>query len=127
MSANKQTETSKGNQSKAQVDALVIPPIVADPCRWEILEQFYPSYGKVAGGVYIERRSQRNGDTKYAVVLRDTWELSWLGDWDYMPQPSSRDDNYLSNHRFDKLDDAIAAAQIACELIVDEAKTMAAV
>lgn len=91
------------------------PIIECTPTRWRILDEWYPQYGIVAGGVEVQERRNRDGNTCYAVVLRSSWELSKSGDVSYMPIPSERSERYLSEHRWSKLDDAIAAAQIFAE------------
>lgn len=102
-----------------------LPHIRCEPIKWEILPQFYPSYGMVSGGVYVETRYNRHGNTTYAVTLRDSYELSKEGSLDYRPIPSERDENYLMQHRWDKLDDAIAAAQLLAERCLQEESEVA--
>lgn len=49
------------------------------------------------------------GDGLWAVVNGD-YTLTSLGDWEYEPRPSSRDDGYLARCRFD-LDTALLLAR----------------
>jgi hypothetical protein len=96
------------------------PVIQSLPIRWRVLGEWCPSYGHIAGGIYIEERLNRHGNTMYAIVLRDHWELSKEMNWDYMPIPSERSDEYLQTHRWDSLTDVICVAQMAAEVELEE-------
>ncbi len=77
--------------------------------NFEIMPEFYPAYGRCAGGVAIDKREQMDGSVKWAV----TWggnTLNRSGNWSYERQPSSRTDAYLRSNRFDTLDEAWEAA-----------------
>ena len=50
-------------------------------------------------------------------VTRGSSCLSRSGEWEYEVQPSSRDDEWLDEHRFTK-DEALAAAKDAAPLVV---------
>ena len=87
---------------------------------FQILPEFYPAYGIIAGGITISRREQRGGAYKWVVMLRDIYVLSRSGNWLYERQPSSRTNAYLSKTRFDTLDDAWITAEKAANSIKRE-------
>jgi hypothetical protein len=64
------------------------------------------------------------GHDKWAVLLRRMWCLSVEGEWDYEPQPSSREDDWLATHRFD-LDTALRLAKEQAPLIKVNGYTVA--
>lgn len=101
-----------------------LPTIRCQPIKWEILPEFYPQYGQVSGGVYVETRYDRHGNTSYAVTIRNSYELSKEGSVDYQPIPSERSEEYLAEHRWGKLDEAIAVAQLLAERCLNEAPTV---
>jgi len=56
------------------------------------------------------------GDDRWA-VLDSPFCLGEDGDWEYEPQPSNRDDDWLDAHRFD-LDTALGLAKEAAPYLV---------
>ena len=58
---------------------------------------------------------QRDGSTKYAVKMRG-WTATRDCEWEYEPQPSSRDD-YLERCRWGSWEDAMLVAQ---KMVVQE-------
>ena len=99
---------------------MILPVIEAAPTRWRILAEFYPNFGIVSGGIYVEQKRNLHDSITYGVVLRDSWELSKSGEWDDRPMPSNRSDDYLMTHRWSSLDEAIKAAQVAAKKLLDE-------
>jgi len=93
------------------------PVIQCTPIRWVILREWNPTYGHVAGGIYVEERLGRTG-TMYAIVLRATWELDKEMRWHDQPMPSDRDQSYLLMHRWDSFEDAVSVAQMAAEVVL---------
>lgn len=53
---------------------------------------------------FVEQR----GDDKWAIVQHGM-TLNKDGQWEYEPQPSSRDEDYLQRNRYDGADAALAA------------------
>ena len=88
------------------------PGIEFRPIKWQVLEEFYPHYGHIAGGITIDEVKQRDGGVRYAVRMRSFFDLNRDGNWDYAPMPSDRDDEYLETHRWDTLDEAQRVAQL---------------
>lgn len=64
------------------------------------------------GAVYIEERVQRDGSARWAVT-RDGSVLTKAGEWEYEPQPSSRDDDFIERSRWNNTMDAAKAAREA--------------
>jgi len=91
------------------------PTIRRDPIEWEILPEFYPQYGRVSGGIHVVRKLRPDGAAWYAVIVRSSFALSRDGTLDYEPMPSSRTDEYLLQHRWDRWEDAVAVAEIYAE------------
>lgn len=60
--------------------------------------------------IIIEEARQGDGTRKYKVRRGDE-VFSKTGSWDYEPRPSSRDDEYLKDHRFDTLEKAQFAVE----------------
>lgn len=69
----------------------------------------------VAGGdvhrfhenVHIEERQQRDGSFLYAITrMGDV--MARDGEWEYEPQPSSRDDDFISRTRYTSFEVALA-------------------
>ena len=89
------------------------PKVEQTPVRWRILAEWCPIYGHISGGIYVEERRNREHRVSYAIVLRDTWELSKSGDWDDQPIPSDRDAEYLGNHRWTSLTNAFIVVKKA--------------
>lgn len=58
--------------------------------------------------ITIERCRQLDGSIKYAVRQGGAC-MDGNGVWEYEPQPSSRDDEFLARFRFDKWDGAADA------------------
>ena len=93
---------------------------LARATEFELLEQYYPRYGQVAGGVTIQRRRDRYGDVRWAVMLRG-YALNHAGDLEWEPLPSSRDDAYLERTRWETLDAAWEAAEaLAARCLAEE-------
>ena len=67
--------------------------------------------------ITIVRVSQPKGDPKYK-VMKFGQGLSIYGDWDHEPMPSSRDQTYYDNHRFDQFSRAWEMAKKASEEFV---------
>jgi hypothetical protein len=59
--------------------------------------------------IYIEQRLQRDGTGLWAVTHRG-FTLNTDGEWEYEPQPSSRDDDFLARTRWRTVWDARSAA-----------------
>jgi hypothetical protein len=92
------------------------PEIEFTPTQYRILKEWYPAYGRIAGGIFIEEAEQRDGSIKFAVRMRH-WELSKSGEWDFAPASSERTDEYLASHRWDSLDEAKDAAWVAAQKV----------
>lgn len=62
------------------------------------------------GELRIERYLQRDGSFKWAVRRLITHALNKQGEWEYEPQPSDREDDFMERCRFDSARAAIDAA-----------------
>lgn len=60
-------------------------------------------------GIRVERTTSDKEPLKWAVRDRFQHALSCDGTWEYEPQPSSRDDEFLARCRFDTPVEAIGA------------------
>lgn len=89
--------------------------------QFEVMPEVYPVYGRVCGGITIQRRAQRDGPALWAVVLRNHWTLNTAGEWERELRPSSRDDDYLERNRFPTLEAAWDAALPMAEAEINEA------
>jgi len=71
---------------------------------------------EVAGGerpeekLYVELRRQRDGSRMWVVTQFTSGVLNKDGEWEYEPQPSSRDDAFIARTRWATFDEALAAA-----------------
>lgn len=72
--------------------------------------------------VYAVKVANR-GHGRWAVVLRSMC-LNRAGEWDWEPSPSSRDDEWLTEHRFDR-DEALRLAREAAPHVLVNGKTAA--
>ena len=68
--------------------------------------------------IYVKWRGQQygRGPVRWAVVLGNgypAWVLNKDGEWEYEPQPSSRDDEFFARCRWESFDEALAAAKTA--------------
>jgi hypothetical protein len=104
---------------KASEELSEKPSIEFTPITWRVLEQFYPSYGRVSGGVEIREMQRPDGPPRYAIYRSFGRALSHSGKWDYEPIPSSRDDEYLVTHRWETLDRAREAATLAAQEMLE--------
>ena len=66
--------------------------------------------------VYVEWRGRRygKGPVLWAVTRLNSC-LNKSGEWEYEPQPSSRDDAFIARCRWTSLDEALAAARSRAE------------
>lgn len=71
-------------------------------------------YGQIA----IERTSQMDGSYLWK-AKRGSDCLNKSGEWEYEPQPSSRDDEFMTRCRFATANEAIAAARAASGLLAE--------
>lgn len=72
--------------------------------KLRIQEKFNPCEGNYVCDVYVEKRSDK--PNKYCI----TWVGSCMdkdGDFIHEPMPSGRTDEYLSDTRFDSIEEAI--------------------
>ena len=67
----------------------------------------------------IREMLQMSGPPKWAVRLREHWVWTKHGRWEYQPQPSSRTKAFLRRARYDTLNEAMRAAEIAIQHIDD--------
>src|SRR5215510_3056134 len=95
------------------------PEIECTPTQYRILKEWSPSYGRIAGGIFIEEVGQDDGSVKFAVRMRQ-FDLNKSGQWDFAPTPSNRDGAYVILHRWDCLETAKEAATLAAKAILRE-------
>ncbi len=84
---------------------------------FELLPRFFPAYGLCVGPITVERREQRDGSIKWAVMSPGN-ALTKNGKWEMERLPSSRTEAYLARARFDTLDEAWLAAEKAVRRIL---------
>lgn len=70
----------------------------------------------VPGDVTLRRVASRHGPARWAVYHHGSC-LSHAGEWEFEPQPSSRDDEFLDRCRFTTPEEAYAAWQRVREVI----------
>jgi len=69
--------------------------------------------------VTVNRMGQIDGSIKWKVSSGSRC-LNCVGEWEYEPMPSSRDDAFLARCRFDTLDKAVRLARLALTDAVSE-------
>jgi len=80
------------------------------PCAWWLRE---PDMGTQDVTVTLYR--QLDGKLHHVVTMAgSTWRLNRVtGDFDYQPIPSSRTEEWIRDHTFDSLEEAVAAGRAA--------------
>lgn len=76
------------------------------PVKYEIPEKKSDKNQIRVDNVFIEQRKQRDGSIKW-VVIKGGNVLNRNGYWEYEPMPSSRSDKFISETRYDTVQEAI--------------------
>jgi len=76
----------------------------------KLATRFHLGQDKDYRDIVVERRSYPNDPEMWA-ILADSMCLSKDGKWDYEPMPSNRSDEFIENHRWNNLDEAVRIAE----------------
>lgn len=86
------------------------------PVKWEVRSKWHDEIGW--SDAFVWTISVEDGGSAFGYAVRSMSRcLSRDGEWELEPIPSSRNDDWLDEHRFKSLDEALTRALVAVETL----------